>query len=160
MIAKKPTLSLLSSYLGPSPLAITKPSLPLFSLFSLCVAIYFTCLCKLTVWERWTHWDENKKEYYWPFQCSYSVNDRVYIFRFVMIFSSIYFPLPVGWYTNWVRLFQCCGSVTFWYGPDPYHQCWGSGSIGSVCFWGLPDPHPDPLVTNTDPDPSVIRQKY
>jgi hypothetical protein len=26
-------------------------------------------------------------------------------------------------------------------------------------FLGLPDPHPDPLVTITDPDPSIIKQK-
>jgi hypothetical protein len=26
-------------------------------------------------------------------------------------------------------------------------------------FLGLPDPQPDPLVTITDPDPSIIKQK-
>ena len=26
-------------------------------------------------------------------------------------------------------------------------------------FLGLPDPHPDPLVTSTDPDPSIIEHK-
>jgi hypothetical protein len=25
-------------------------------------------------------------------------------------------------------------------------------------FLGLPDPHPDPLVRDTDPDPSIIKQ--
>jgi hypothetical protein len=27
-----------------------------------------------------------------------------------------------------------------------------------VYFLGLPDPHPDPLITSTDPDPSIIKQ--
>ncbi len=26
------------------------------------------------------------------------------------------------------------------------------------CFCGLPDPHPDPFVTSTDPDPSIIKK--
>jgi hypothetical protein len=26
-------------------------------------------------------------------------------------------------------------------------------------FLSLPDPHPDPLVTSTDPDPFIIKQK-
>jgi hypothetical protein len=36
-----------------------------------------------------------------------------------------------------------------------FMQCCGSGS---VCFLGILDP--DPLVRGTDPDPSVIKQKW
>ncbi len=30
---------------------------------------------------------------------------------------------------------------------------------GIHMFLGLKDPHPDPLVRDTDPDPSIIKQK-
>jgi hypothetical protein len=28
-----------------------------------------------------------------------------------------------------------------------------------MMFLGLPDPHPDPLVKDIEPDPSIIKQK-
>jgi hypothetical protein len=31
--------------------------------------------------------------------------------------------------------------------------------LGIRMFLGLPDPHPDPLVTDPAPDPSIIKQK-
>jgi hypothetical protein len=40
-----------------------------------------------------------------------------------------------------------------------FNQCIqkkGTSELGIRMFLGLPDPHPDPLVTNTDPDPSII----
>jgi hypothetical protein len=35
----------------------------------------------------------------------------------------------------------------------------GSRSAGSICFLDLPDPNPDPLVRDTDTDPSIVKQK-
>jgi len=32
--------------------------------------------------------------------------------------------------------------------------------IRSRMFFGMLDPDPDPLVRGTDPDPSIIKQKY
>jgi hypothetical protein len=39
------------------------------------------------------------------------------------------------------------------------HQCCGIRIRRNHMFLGLPDPHPDPLIRDTDPDPSFIKQK-
>jgi hypothetical protein len=40
-----------------------------------------------------------------------------------------------------------------------YHQCCGIHIRRIYMFLALPDLHPDPLVRDTDPDPSIIKQK-